>query len=118
MRGKGLGWPGGLLGNFKNWKVNLEGESGYTGRLRKPDGREEQMDSSDGQMDGMGGWTVAMDRWTEREDGQTGGEDGMNQMDGNQMDAKAIGQKEWTEGQNGGWTDWRGTWADPDSWEK
>ena len=42
----------------------------------------------------------------------------MNWMDGNQMDAKAIGQKEWTERQNGGWTDWRGTWADPDSWEK
>ena len=28
------------------------------------------------------------------EDGQTGGEHGMNQTDGNQMDAKAIGQKE------------------------
>ena len=69
-------------------------------------------------MDRTGGWTVAMDRWTEREDGQTGGEDGMNQTDGNQMDAKAIGHKEWTERQNGGWTDRRGTWADPDSWEK
>ena len=86
--------------------------------MRKPDGREEQMDSRDGQMDRTGGWTVAMDRWTEQEDGQTGGEDGMNRMDGNQMDAKAIGQKEWTERRNGGWTDRRGTWADPDSWEK
>ena len=54
----------------------------------------------------------------EWEDGQTGGEDGMNWTDGNQMDAKAIGQKEWTERWNGGWTDRRGTWADPDSWEK
>jgi hypothetical protein len=50
-----------------------------------------------------------MDRWTEWEDG-------LNLMDGNQMDAKAIGQKEWTERQNRGWTDQRGTWADPDSW--
>ena len=55
----------GLLRNFKNRKVNLKGESGYTGRLRKLDGREEQMDSRDGQMDGTGGWTVELDRWTE-----------------------------------------------------
>ena len=65
LRGEGPGWPGGPLGNFKNWKVNLEGESGYTGRLRKPDGREEQMDSRDGQMDGTGGWTDWRGRWDE-----------------------------------------------------
>ena len=57
-----------------------------------------------------------MDRWTEQEDGLTGWDDGMNLTDRNQMDAKAIGQMEWTERWNGGWTDWRGTWADPDSW--
>ena len=57
-----------------------------------------------------------MDGWTEKEDGLTGWEDGMNLMDGNQMDAKAIGQKEWTERWNGRWTGWRGTWADLDSW--
>ena len=65
LRGKGPGWPGGPLGNFKNWKVNSEGESGYTGRLRKPDRREEQMDSRDGQMDGTGGWTDWRGRWDE-----------------------------------------------------
>ena len=59
-----------------------------------------------------------MDRWTERVDGLTGWEDGMNRTDGNQMDAKTIGQKEWTERWNRGWTDQRGTWADPNSWEK
>ena len=57
-----------------------------------------------------------MDRWTEQEDGLTGWDDGMNLTDRNQMDAKAIGQMEWTERWNGGWTDWWGTWADPDSW--
>ena len=40
----------------------------------------------------------------------------MNWIDRNQMDVKAIGQKDWTERRNGRWTDWRGTWADPDSW--
>jgi hypothetical protein len=65
LRGEGPGWPGGPLGNSKNRKVNLEGESGYTGRLRKPDGREEQMDSRDGQMDGTGGWTDWMGGWDE-----------------------------------------------------
>ena len=44
-----------------------------------------------------------MDRWTEREDGLTGWEDGMNRTDGNQMDAKAIGQRDRMEdGQTGG----------------
>ena len=68
-RGEGLGWPGGPLGNLKNQKVNLGRESGYTGWLRKPDGREEQMDSRDGQMDRTGGWTDWMGRWDEP-DGQ------------------------------------------------
>ena len=65
LRGEGPGWPGGPLGNLKSQKANVEGESGYTGRLKKPDGREEQMDSRDGQMDGMGGWTDWRGRWDE-----------------------------------------------------
>ena len=65
LRGEGPGWPGGLLGNLENWKVFLGRESGETGRLRKPDRREEQMDSRDGQMDGTEGWTDWMGRCDE-----------------------------------------------------